>query len=375
MGSTEKRNIGLLEQTRAKFRDHATAFHSMRIAGEKAAPLAYKEEERGRAPVASVDTIAIEPVCLPHSPKPNGRPFYCNASTIPPLIAVPQVYPNTSSPFVPAYPPVLLSHGVTEQSWRLFLEDASNIQAHKLPHRIILHGRDMAVTAATTTVELVKRLCSNPFKGAGKYWAEEAKDGGAASATCAIATEVACFPLAYITCWVAVPFVIGIVTILTSPLRRCERAAAYAAAINKKRLHCRGLHAQLMTSGEVAALAGISASEIYSANQCNNWRASEHLELVQSRFEPLILYKDCTLAIGDKTLWLVILRGKLFREAVMAQKRAEEAERRRHEIDCETESEEGTIYSPWKVRISQAKAKDRENQLRSDELELIKLYG
>lgn len=375
MGSNEKRNMNLLERTRAKLRDPAAAVPSKLSSDTKTAPPTYEEEGIGRVPVASVDTISIEQVCSPHSLKPDGRPFHYNTSTVPPLIAVPQVYPNTSSSFVPAYPPALLSHGVTEQSWRFFLENTSNILAHKLPRRIILHGRDMAGTAATTTVDLVKGMCSNPFKGAGKYWAEEARAGRAASATFALAYEVLCLPLPYISVWAIIPVVIGAVTIITPPLRRCERAAAYAAAINKKWLHCRGLQAQLMTSGEVAALTGISACEMYSARQCNNWSASEQIELAESRFEPLVLYKDCTLITSDKTLWLVILRGKLFREAVMAQKRVVEAERRRHEIHCETEGEEGTPYTPWQVRISQAKARDRENQLRLEELELIQLYG
>ncbi|KAG5913118.1 hypothetical protein E4U42_001447, partial [Claviceps africana] len=73
---------------------------------------------------------------------PGPGPSSSSSSEKP--MAIPQLAPDSASPFLPAYPPGLLAHGITQQAWRSFLDTLSAFLTAKVSDRAVAHAGDLA---------------------------------------------------------------------------------------------------------------------------------------------------------------------------------------------------------------------------------------
>ncbi|KAJ3478736.1 hypothetical protein NLG97_g8493 [Lecanicillium saksenae] len=292
---------------------------------------------------------------------------------VPLPIAIPQVSPKKSSSFLPVYTPELLHYGVTEQAWRLFLQKMSRILADKPPRRSILHAQDMAFSAVrfgtglwrlhVELLEMAKELFGDQFE----------QSPGLAMFNLASAIVAGPFLIAFMDALAAPIWLCAVV--FTLPVTRRERAKLYAAATNHKWMHSRGLHAQIMSSEELEAFTGASVIQPDYHHEGEFLNQSKSVQSIPEHVERLFLYESSALLIGRETLWLVILRGRLFREAVMAEKRLIESMRQVGPTGVHSDQDFETGPCMWDRRRNDREAAQRSAQLYQEEQELIRLHG
>lgn len=91
-------------------------------------------------------------------------------------IAFPQVSPDPDAAFLPAYAPVLLSYGITEQTWRSFLNTISAFLTAKVSDRALSHATDVAAHLGENPKNLGKNVIAQA-KSIGKNVSRDAKRG------------------------------------------------------------------------------------------------------------------------------------------------------------------------------------------------------
>lgn len=225
-------------------------------------------------------------------------------------IAIPQVRPGQASPFLASYAPSLLNHGITEKSWRAFLDTISAFLTAKVSDRAISHAADMGKHLG----DAPKRLGQNFFshaKDVGKDISNNAKRGnvvGAAFGTVGAAITIpivgALNTVAVVTSFPA--SVIG--AIAKKPRTPYERALAYATVANEKWLKARGLQAQILDTNQLAQLSGITATTFLGASRAADIQiASGQLNSLRGWISELSVQDKASLELASDTLWLVLI--------------------------------------------------------------------
>lgn len=239
----------------------------------------------------------------PPGPPPGGRP------ALKP-IAIPQVVPDDSSPFLTAYPPCLLARGIPEQSWTSFLSTVSAFLTAKIGDRAISHAGDMAKHFASDTTHLGKSIASQSVTF-GKEIASHAKRGNifgvAATAIAGVVTLPIMTAVGIAGTAARLPTsAIGAVT--KKPKTAAERVNAYNVVANEKWFHPRGLHAQLVDTPGLSLLVEVPVPQLLAvARSGKEGSATGMLHALDHHIEALQVPGDSTLGLSERTLWLVLV--------------------------------------------------------------------
>lgn len=225
-------------------------------------------------------------------------------------IAIPQTYPNASSGFVTAYPPSLLSHGITEDTWRSFLDTISAFLTAKVSDRAVSHAGDMAKELGSGTMSFGKDLFSHA-KSVGKTIVEDAKRGNILGVTVNIIAGAVSIPVH--TALGATGAVVSLPgsalsAVTKRPRTPLERAATYAAVANKDWLHARGLHAALYDTTGLAKMMNmpvLSFIEV-AGGGAKNGSATAQLAALEGHLERLNVDEGVQLTMTQTSLWLVL---------------------------------------------------------------------
>ncbi|KAL6910912.1 hypothetical protein GGI43DRAFT_28700 [Trichoderma evansii] len=246
-----------------------------------------------------------------------GPPVYDNigasssstAASRPP-IAFPQVSPDPDSPFLPAYAPILLSYGITEQTWRSFLATISAFLTAKVSDRALSHATDMAAHLGENPKNLGKNVIAQA-KSIGKNVSRDAKRGNIIGAAMGIIGGSISLPIStamgIVGTAVSLPgSAIGAVT--KKPRTPLERAATYAAVANEEWLHMRGLHAILFDSAGLAHLLGQPLDSLLSrAWETKAIEADRQMNALEPLIAGLEINEGTPLKLKTQTLWLVLI--------------------------------------------------------------------
>lgn len=244
-------------------------------------------------------------------------------------IAIPQIVPDASSPFVSAYPPSLLASGITEQSWMSFLDTVSAFLTAKVGERAVSHAGDMAKHFAEDTTNLGKDI-ANRGKHLGKDIARHAKRGNIVGVAATLISGTVTLPI------MAALGLAGTATrlpgaavgaIVKKPKTPAERVNAYTVVANQKWLHARGLHAQLVDTPGLSHLLQLPVEQLLAiARSGKEGSAAGMLQALNMHIESLKVAGETTLGLSDKSLWLVLVEfdPKEAEEQLARQKEEEE---------------------------------------------------
>ncbi|CAI6099927.1 unnamed protein product [Clonostachys chloroleuca] len=226
-----------------------------------------------------------------------------------PPIAIPQEKPDAASPFLIAYAPTLLNYGITEQTWRSFLETVSAFLAAKVSDRAVSHAADIARDIGEGPKSLGKSIASHT-KSVGKNIASQAKRGNVIGAAFGVIGGAISIPvhsaLATVGTAVSLPsHAIG--AVVKKPQTPYQRAVAYVAVANKKWFTGRGLHAVLAHSPELEHLLALPTGTLVQKAQAEEApSAAIQLKALEEHIAAVLVPEKAPLELSTGTLWLVL---------------------------------------------------------------------
>ncbi|KAH0493902.1 hypothetical protein TgHK011_000545 [Trichoderma gracile] len=228
-------------------------------------------------------------------------------------IVFPQIKPDPTSPFLPAYAPVLLSYGITKETWRSFLATISAFLTATVSDRALSHATDMAAHITQAPKNLGKNVAAHA-KSIGRNVADNAKRGNLIGAAAGLIGGSISLPistaLGIVGTSLSLPGqAIGAVT--KKPRTPQERAATYAAVANDEWLHMRGLHAHLFDSAGLAHYLGLPLESMLSlAWESKESDAASQMRALEPHVAALEVDEGSMLQLKTQTLWLVLMPGK-----------------------------------------------------------------
>lgn len=239
-----------------------------------------------------------EPPTSPSASEANLKP-----------IAIPQIQPTASSPFLQAYAPCLLAKGVTESTWRSFLDTISAFLTAKVGDRAVSHAGDMAKHFSEGPKNLGKGVMKHA-KSVGKDLTRHAKKGNVFGVAVSAVTGIVSIPiftaLGIAGTAVSLPGV-ALAAITRSPKTPAERVTAYAAVANQKWLHLRGLHAQLVDTKLLAHMLGVPVQQFLDiAKSGKGDGAAAQMKALEAHVEALDVQGEMAIELSEKSMWLVI---------------------------------------------------------------------
>ncbi|KPM37340.1 hypothetical protein AK830_g9235 [Neonectria ditissima] len=223
-------------------------------------------------------------------------------------IAVPQMTPEPAAPLLAAYAPALLSYGIPAATWTSFLETTSAFLAAKVSDRALRHAANVGKDVGEAPMNLVKGVASHA-KDVGKNIGNNAKRGNILGAVVGVIGGAISIPVsaAVGTVRTAVQLPFSVVSAAGKKMETPrQRATAYMAVVNKKWFHARGLHASLLDSLELSELVGVSVISQVKLRNDKDESAEGKLRALEGHIAHLEVQAPATLAVGPKTLWLVL---------------------------------------------------------------------
>lgn len=178
-------------------------------------------------------------------PLDEGPPSYSKDPEIRKPVAIPQLHPDPAAPFVVAYAPILLRHGITPETWHPFVNTVSAFLTAKVSERAIAHAGNIARHVGTVPKSFGNRVGRNA-ESVGRHIADNAKRGNLFGVAFGIVGGAISLTLG--TAASAVGSILALpATALNATFRKPktprERAVAYVAVANKNWLNARRLHA------------------------------------------------------------------------------------------------------------------------------------
>ncbi|KAL7949052.1 hypothetical protein V8C42DRAFT_313107 [Trichoderma barbatum] len=228
-------------------------------------------------------------------------------------IVFPQVKPDPDSPFLVAYAPVLLSYGITEETWRSFMTTISAFLTATVSDRALSHATDVAAHLGQHPKNLGKNVAAHA-RSIGKNVSDNARRGNLLGAAMGVIGGTISLPittaLGIVGTTLSLPGqAIGAVT--KKPRTPQERAATYAAVANEEWLHMRGLHAHLFDSAGLAHHLGMPLDTLLSlAWETKETDAGRQMRALEPHVAGLEVDEGMTLQLKTQTLWLVLMPGK-----------------------------------------------------------------
>ncbi|KAF4993253.1 hypothetical protein FGRMN_6617 [Fusarium graminum] len=244
---------------------------------------------------------------------PASLPTYSEASTSKQApIAIPQESPSPTAPFLKAYAPALLSHGITKEAWSSFLDTISAFTTAKVGERAINHAGDVAKTVGEQPVTYVKNV-GNHAKQVGKNIAANAKRGNIVGAAFGVVGGAISIPLGAV--FGAVGTVVGlpgrtIAAAVRKPKTPAERAVAYVAVANRDWFNKRGLHASLVNTEQLSEVVGVSVKAVLEASAEGDKSAGPlgPMSALNEHIAHLEVNGPGVVDIGIETWWLVVVQ-------------------------------------------------------------------
>ncbi|KAI0008695.1 hypothetical protein F4779DRAFT_585788 [Xylariaceae sp. FL0662B] len=243
-------------------------------------------------------------------PLDNTVLTYLSSDVIEPPIAVPQIKSDATAPFLHAYCPTLLRHGITPENWRAFLDTMSGFLAATVSEKAISHAAEIARHVGDVSKRLGKDTLAR-IKATGTRIGDNAKKGHFLAATVGllegtIALSVGTSIL-IVQSVVSLPMaVVGAAT--RKPQTPKERAVAYAAAANVEWFHQRGLSVVLLDSAELSRLLGMTVSQLLeTAHSAKDPSATCQLAALGKHIAELEIDTPATLQLEATTLWVVVV--------------------------------------------------------------------
>jgi hypothetical protein len=225
-------------------------------------------------------------------------------------IAIPQITPNKTEPFLDAYSQQLLQYGITPESWRAFLATISAFLAAKVSEQAVSHAADIG-RHVTNVPKRFGLSTVEHAKAVGHDIRDSAKNGNYIGAAMAVVRGAIALPVVTavnaVGATISLPFT-AINAATQRPQTPRDRAAAYAAATNKKWLGVRGLKAQLVDTVELARTVGLPVSGLLNlAGAARDRGAVAQIGALNDYINELEAFPESTLDLGANTLWLVVL--------------------------------------------------------------------
>jgi hypothetical protein len=228
---------------------------------------------------------------------------------LPRPIAIPQITPDKTGPFLDAYAHPLLQYGITPESWRAFLSTMSAFLAAKVSEQAVSHAADIGKHVTNVPKRFGKDTVVHA-KHVGHTIRDSAKSGDYVGAAMGVVHGVISLPIATAMRAVGATISLPMTAISASmqkPQTPRERAVAYAAAANKKWLGMRGLQAQLVDTAELARTVGLSMTRLLDLARTGIDRsATGQIEALKDYICELETFEGSTLDLGANTLWLMI---------------------------------------------------------------------
>lgn len=225
-------------------------------------------------------------------------------------IAIPQTTPDPKSPFLNAYSPYLLGHGVTPETWAGFLQTLSGFLAATVSEKAVSHAAEIGRHIGDVPKRFGKETLAHA-KETGQAISDSAKKGNyIGAAVRAILGVGVALPVATAVraagAAISLPFA-ALHAVTKDPKTPRERAVAYAAAANVKWLHKRGLQANLLDTAELSQVLGVSVDEfLQAARVSKDAGAVGQLAALGSYIAELDIRTSSPLELGVGTLWLVV---------------------------------------------------------------------
>lgn len=233
------------------------------------------------------------------SPNADARP-----------IAIPQLYPGPTAPFLSAYAPALLRHGVTVATWRSFVDTASAFLNARVSDRAVNYAGDVARQVSQGPKTFGKGVALHA-KAVGRDISRNARRGNIIGTTLAVLEGVIAIP---------VSTAIGAATaalrlpgsamdaVITAPQTPLQRANAYASVANRDWLHARGLQAVLVTTPGLVAVLETTVGELLDRTRAVKAEdAASQLRALETLVAPLEVDEKTQLTLSPETLWLILL--------------------------------------------------------------------
>ncbi|KAH8662380.1 hypothetical protein BX600DRAFT_437777 [Xylariales sp. PMI_506] len=283
-------------------------------------------------------------------PEDTPAPSYFEAAAqIQRPIAVPQVEPVLTSPFLPAYSPSMLSYGITPETWANFLNTLSAFLSATVSERAVSHAGDLARQIGKGAGGFGKNVMQHA-KSVGQNITDHAKKGNILGAAFAVVGGAISLPISAAANTVGATVTLpgsAMAAVSRKPQTPQERAIAYITVANRDWFHPRGVHAQLLDTRGLSALVGApppgSGSpggllEVALAGKQADAEAQiqalgtyiaglEIKEQPQPQQQPPQLGPQ-KLKLGEKTLWLVITKEQGERAVAEAARAAEKEKQR-----------------------------------------------
>lgn len=215
-------------------------------------------------------------------------------------IAIPQRYPDPAAPFLPAYPPVLLSHGVPAETWYSFVDTISAFLTAKVSKRAVSHAGDVASSVVKMPQRFGRNIADNAKQHA-KRISATTKEGNVPGM---IGSVVGGFM--GMTVGTAMSLVGHIVStpghaaaVAASPQTPRARAEAYATAANKGWLKKRGLQAQLLSTAELSSLVGVPVEQFLETANLKHAGVVEQLSSLGDCIESVEIWGNKPSAMAE----------------------------------------------------------------------------
>ncbi|CAJ2501841.1 Uu.00g046940.m01.CDS01 [Anthostomella pinea] len=262
---------------------------------------------------------SVSDAALPPYSTPSGSNIASSSTSTPQQqqqqhhrpIAIPQTQPTPTAPFLPAYAPSLLRHGIPATSFRSFLSTLSAFLSSRVSERALQHTADMAQNLGAVP-RTVGRETAAHARDVGRNIVTEARRGNLVGAgVSAIVQGGIALPLGFALRTVGAIFSLP-GAVARRPLTPRERADVYVACANRDWFHPRGLHAALMDGRGLAQVVGggVGAEELVGRAWVGGQGtgAGDQMAVLERYLAPLEIAMPATpMGLEVGTLWLVML--------------------------------------------------------------------
>ena len=289
-------------------------------AAEHAAEALPSYEEAGAGPSSSreLDSEAhvsdgltvTSPFNFP-STDTTALPPYSTPSIIKRPVAIPQVNPDPTAPFLDAYAESLLGFGIPAETWRQFLKASSAFLGAKVSDKALAHAADVG-REVTSVPRRFGKDTARHAKSVANNITRSAKRGDVFGSAVGVFSGAISLPVATAVraagAVVSLPFA-AVSAVASKPKTPRARVEAYAAVANKDWLHSRGLEVKLVETWELAEWVGVPASRLLdAAKAAKSGSATDQLNALAEYFAPLEVYDSPSLELGAKSYWLLVTR-------------------------------------------------------------------
>ncbi|KAI1266838.1 hypothetical protein F5Y18DRAFT_350062 [Xylariaceae sp. FL1019] len=240
----------------------------------------------------------------------------------PTLIAIPQLTPQPTSPFLSSYTTLLLSSGIPHASFTSFLTTLSAFLSASVSSRALLHAQDVGKHVTSVPTKFSKDTAAH-FKSVGKSLSTSAKSGnviglatGVVGGAIGLTVGTAARAVGSIASLPATTFGVA----AKKPLTPRQRAEAYLSVAENDWFTARGLSARFFETGELVELLKVvrpmgnhgdmTGERLVDLSRRTAVRgAEEQISALEREFGITKLEVDGNskpLDIGTQTLWLVL---------------------------------------------------------------------